>query len=265
MNIPVIISICLRRKRRVIWARSRKWRKNRQYWQIRNSGRARHWKSRTGQCRISERLTAEKKLKETERNALLDPELEAADRKLEKLKAEHQEAVDGEQRWEKKIEDGRERIREEEIVLKKLEEQLELRRDTLKEKREDLEEQQEILQWEHHEKVKEKIGLEEYEERETRLRSICKYGKNHLTTGRTALSEYELISGQYEEAASRLEETKKKKQRKSNGWRWQKNRWPTESMHGSRKSFTERKHLRNGIRNVRFSCRRSRKQDDTIP
>ena len=37
----------------------------------------------------------------------------------------------------------------------------------------------------------------------------------------------------------------------------------TESMHGSRKSFTERKHLRNGIRNVRFSCRRSRKQDDT--
>ena len=30
--------------------------------------------------------------------------------KLEKLKAEHQEAVDGEQRWEKKIEDGRERI-----------------------------------------------------------------------------------------------------------------------------------------------------------
>lgn len=41
--------------------------------------------------------------------------------------------MDGEQRWEKKIEDGRERIREEEIVLKKLEEQLELRRDTLKE------------------------------------------------------------------------------------------------------------------------------------
>ena len=50
----------------------------------------------------TERLTAEKKLKETERNALLDPELEDADRKLEKLKAEHQEAVDGEQRWEKK-------------------------------------------------------------------------------------------------------------------------------------------------------------------
>ena len=102
----------------------------------------------------TERLTAEKKLKETERNALLDPELEDADRKLEKLKAEHQEAVDGEQRWEKKIEDGRERIREEEIVLKKLEEQLELRRDTLMEKRENLEEQQEILQWEHHEKAK---------------------------------------------------------------------------------------------------------------
>lgn len=48
----------------------------------------------------------------------------------------------------------------------KLEEQMELRRDTLKEKREELEEQQEILQWEHHEKAKEKISLEEYEERD---------------------------------------------------------------------------------------------------
>ena len=91
------------------------------------------------------------------------------------------------QRWEKKIEDGRERIREEEIVLKKLEEQLELRRDTLKEKRENLEEQQEILQWEHHEKAKEKIGLEEYEERDE-IAEHLQIWKNQLTTGRTALS-----------------------------------------------------------------------------
>lgn len=66
----------------------------------------------------TERLAAEKKLKETERNALLDPELEDADRKLEKLKTEYQEAADGERRWEKKIEDGRERIRDEEMTLK---------------------------------------------------------------------------------------------------------------------------------------------------
>lgn len=50
----------------------------------------------------TERLAAEKKLKETERNALLDPELEDADRKLEKLKTEYQEAADGERRWEKR-------------------------------------------------------------------------------------------------------------------------------------------------------------------
>ena len=36
-------------------------------------------------------------------------------------------------------------IRDEEMTLKKLEEQRELRRDTLKEEREELEEQQEIL------------------------------------------------------------------------------------------------------------------------
>ena len=158
----------------------------------------------------TERLTAEKKLKETEHNALLDPELEDADRKLEKLKTEYQEAADGERRWEKKIEDGRERIRDEEMTLKKLEEQMELRRDTLKEKREELEEQQEILQWEHHEKAKEKISLEEYEERDE-IAEHLQIWKNQLTAGRTALGQYELILGQYEEAASLLEETKKKK------------------------------------------------------
>ena len=158
----------------------------------------------------TERLTAEKKLKETERNALLDPELEDADRKLEKLKTEYQEAADGERRWEKKIEDGRERIRDEEMTLKKLEEQMELRRDTLKEKREELEEQQEILQWEHHEKAKEKISLEEYEERDE-IAEHLQIWKNQLTAGRTALGQYELILGQYEEAASLLEETKKEK------------------------------------------------------
>lgn len=158
----------------------------------------------------TERLAAEKKLKETERNALLDPELEDADRKLEKLKTEYQEAADGECRWEKKIEDGRERIRDEDMTLKKLEEQMELRRDTLKEKREELEEQQEILQWEHHEKAKEKISLEEYEERDE-IAEHLQIWKNQLTAGRTALGQYELILGQYEEAASLLEETKKEK------------------------------------------------------
>ena len=212
----------------------------------------------------TERLAAEKKLKETERNALLDPELEDADRKLEKLKTEYQEAADGERRWEKKIEDGRERIRDEEMTLKKLEEQMELRRDTLKEKREELEEQQEILQWEHHEKAKEKISLEEYEERDE-IAEHLQIWKNQLTAGRTALGQYELILGQYEEAASLLEETKKEKRRKNNGWKWQKNRCRTESMHGSRKSFIEQKQPRNGIRNVRFSYRRNRKQDNTRP
>lgn len=161
----------------------------------------------------TEKLTAEKKLKETERNALLDPELEDADRKLEKLKAEYQDAAEGEQRWEKKIEDGRERIREEEYTLKRMQEQLELRRDTLKEKREELDEQQEILQWEYHEKAKEKIGLEEYEERDE-ITEHLQIWKNQLAVGRTALRQYEVILGQYEEAAGRLEETKKKKAEK---------------------------------------------------
>lgn len=80
----------------------------------------------------------------------------------------------------------------------------------MKEKREELEEQQEILQWEHHEKAKEKISLEEYKEKDE-IAEWLQIWKNQLTAGRTALRQYELILGQYEEAASRLEETKKKK------------------------------------------------------
>ena len=80
----------------------------------------------------------------------------------------------------------------------------------MKEKREELEEQQEILQWEHHEKAKEKISLEEYKEKDE-IAEWLQIWKNQLIAGRTALRQYELILGQYEEAASRLEETKKKK------------------------------------------------------
>ena len=156
------------------------------------------------------RLTEEKKLKETECHALMDPELENADRKLEKLRGDYSEAKEGEQRWEKRIEDCKERIWEEEQDLKKLQERMDQRRDTLEEKKEELEEQQEILRWEQHEKAKQKIGLEEYEEKDEITDNLQQW-KSQLTEGRTALSQYEEISGQYEKTASQLEEAKKKK------------------------------------------------------
>lgn len=124
----------------------------------------------------TERLAAEKKLKETERNALLDPELEDADRKLEKLKTEYQEAADGERRWEKKIEDGRERIRDEEMTLKKLEEQMELRRDTLKENGKSWRNNRKSCNGNIMRRRKRK-SVWKNTKKEMRLQSICKYGK----------------------------------------------------------------------------------------
>ncbi len=156
------------------------------------------------------RLTEEKKLKETECNALMDPELEKADQKLEKLKGDYSEAQEGEQRWEKKIEDCKERIREEERDLKKLQDSMEQRRDTLKEQREELDEQQEVLQWEQHKQVKQIISLEEYEEKDE-ITANLQIRKNQLTEGKTALYRYEEISGRYEEAAGQLEAAKRKK------------------------------------------------------
>ncbi len=158
----------------------------------------------------TEKLTEEKKLKETECNALLDPELEDADRKLEALKEAYSEAAQGEQRWSKKIDDCKERIWEEEQNLKKLRENLELRRDSLKDQREELDEQQEILQWEHHEAAKRKISLEEYEENDEITENL-QIWKKQLTAGKTAIQRLEEISGQYEDAARSLEEAKKQK------------------------------------------------------
>lgn len=158
----------------------------------------------------TEELSEEKKLKETECNALLDPELEDADRRLEKLKGEYSDAAEGEQRWSKKIEDCKERIWEEERNLKALQENLELRRESLKSRREELDEQQEILQWEQHEKARQKIGLEEYGEKDEITESLQIWRKQ-LTEGKNAICRYEEISGQYEEAARLLEEAKKQK------------------------------------------------------
>lgn len=156
------------------------------------------------------RLTEEKKLKETECSALMDPELEKADQKLGKLKGDYSEAREGEQRWENRIEDFKVQIREEERNLKKLQDSMEQRRDTLKERREELDEQQEILQWEQHEKVKQKISLEEYEEKDEITANLL-IRKNQLTEGKNVLYRYEEISNRYEEAAGQLEEAKRKK------------------------------------------------------
>lgn len=156
------------------------------------------------------RLTEEKKLKETECSALMDPELEKADQKLGKLKGDYSEAREGEQRWKNRIEDFKVQIREKERNLKKLQDSMEQRRDTLKERREELDEQQEILQWEQHEKVKQKISLEEYEEKDEITANLL-IRKNQLTEGKNVLYRYEEISNRYEEAAGQLEEAKRKK------------------------------------------------------
>lgn len=156
------------------------------------------------------RLTEEKKLKETECSALMDPELEKADQKLGKLKGDYSEAREGEQRWKNRIEDFKVQIREEERNLKKLQDSMEQRRDTLKERREELDEQQEILQWEQHEKVKQKISLEEYEEKDEITANLL-IRKNQLTEGKNVLYRYEEISNRYEETAGQLEEAKRKK------------------------------------------------------
>ena len=93
-----------------------------------------------------EAIEEEQKLAETERNGLLDMNLEEIDRKLEQLHARKEEALKGEKRWDDRIQEYKGRIFEEEQQLKEIQNRLELKLEELSEEREELAEQQEILQ-----------------------------------------------------------------------------------------------------------------------
>lgn len=155
-------------------------------------------------------LEEKRRLAETERDGLLDTDLEEMDRKLERAKAEKAEAENQEKRWENKAQECKERLRAMEQQLKELRERLEAGRQRLKEEKAKLEEQQEILQWDQHEKVLQLIGAEAYEQTEE-ISGGLEALKRQLEECARAIRQYEELCGQYDVLARELEQLKVQK------------------------------------------------------
>lgn len=157
-----------------------------------------------------EELEEKKKLAETEQNGLLDTDLEEMDRKLELVKKNRQEAVTQEKKWESKIEECRERIREGEQELKEIRNRLELRQQKLLKEKQELEEQQEILQWNHHQMALQLLGTEEYDKTDEIVKSLNMH-KKLIEECKRVIRRYEEITRQYDELESQLEQLRQQR------------------------------------------------------
>lgn len=153
-------------------------------------------------------LEEQKQLAETEKAGLMDADLEEVDQKLERAKVQWTEAKKNEQRWEEKIQDCKDRLREQERQLEVCRDRLEERLREIGEEKGELEEQQEILQWEKHQTALQIISAEE-KERTSELTKDLLAWKRQLEECRKTIQGYEEICKQYDEISSLLEVLRK--------------------------------------------------------
>lgn len=159
-------------------------------------------------------LEEQRTLAETERNGLLDMDLEGIDRKLEDARKQRQIAQEDETRWNNRIQDYNGKIWQSEQQLKKIQDQLEARRESISEFKEELQEQQEILQWEQHPQMIQALEQEDQERVEERTKELETRRKFMEECQRT-LRQYEDVSRRYDEVLETLEYLKKKKEEKN--------------------------------------------------
>ena len=164
---------------------------------------------KSAQQRLEE-LTEKKKLAETERNGLLDTDLEEMDRKLEAARKEKNQALENENRWNNKIQECKERIWQGEQQLKNLQDRLEQRQEKLLEEKQELEQQQEILQWDQHEKAMRVMAAEECDKTDEIVKNLDML-KNLIEECKKAIRQYEELAKQYDEAARELEKLGRQK------------------------------------------------------
>ena len=155
-------------------------------------------------------LEEERKLAELERAGLLDTDLEGIDQKLEQARKDRREFEAQEQKWEKKIEECKERIFEGEQKLKEVQYRLEQKEQELLDEKRELEEQQEVLQWAEHGAAVKLLETEEYQKTDEIVKSLDVYRKL-IAECKKSIQKYEEIAGQYDELESRMEQLKQQK------------------------------------------------------
>lgn len=151
-----------------------------------------------------------KTLAETERNGLMDTDMEEIDHKLELARSGREVAEELEQKWIEKAENCREKILQQENQLRELTGTLELYAEELSEKKQEFLEVQETLQWEMHEHAMNLLGLEQYEGTDDIAKQLSAY-KVQIENCRKTIRRYEEMAKAYDEAASRLDALNRKK------------------------------------------------------
>lgn len=155
-------------------------------------------------------LEGQKKLKEVEREGLLDADLEGIDRKLEIARREKEEAVRKAADWDQRIREYQEKIWQGERRIKEIEMNLERVQRELEEAKSELEEQQEILQWDQHETFLRLIEGASQERIGDVLKNLDSLKKS-LSECKREIRAYEEISRQYDVLALQLEKLQREK------------------------------------------------------
>ena len=157
-----------------------------------------------------EELSEQEKLAETERNGLLDTDLEEIDSKLQQVKGKKAEVQEKAHKLEAKIDEYKAKIYRKEQELNGLKATLEEQQDGLRQQKQELEECQEILQWEEHETVLHFIGMEQTAGNEEISNRLSLYKKLVEECVRL-IHAFEELSHKYDEAAEELELIRKAK------------------------------------------------------
>ena len=155
-------------------------------------------------------LLEEEKLAETERNGLLDTDLEEIDRKLMIVKKSKQEVERKQQYWGQKIEEYKTRILKKETALNTIKETAKRYKNDLENQKEQLNNNQEMIQWDRHTHMVGLIEMESTKGMEEISTSLSMY-KNLLEDSMKIIDEYESISKRYDEVAEELEVLQKTK------------------------------------------------------
>lgn len=158
-------------------------------------------------------LSEQKRLAETERDGLLDTDLQEIDRKMEAAEKEKAEMQEKERRLAETIDAYQARIYRKEQEIKELQDMLEEHRDMLLHRRQSMEEHQEILKWDGHGKILRFIGSERTEGAEEISDRLLLYRKL-VEECRRLLRDFEEISRKYDEAAEELERVGREKNKK---------------------------------------------------
>ena len=145
--------------------------------------------------------------------SLLDTDMEEADRKLDKARADRADAEEQQTRWEEKIDLCHERIRESENNQKRLQIDIELDRERLGEARQELDYLQESLSWEKHGEAAGILELCREDGLDAITLGLRDY-ERQIVQGKQLIDRFQQLQAEYDQAAEALDRFGREKEAK---------------------------------------------------